>query len=140
MGFRRGRRERIIGTRPVRTENCSTIRPHRELHIKQWSQNHNPRGSGSVVRDKRKSIEKDMRMESRMGRRVSVRKSNGHCPGPARAVAVAMVNGKTWGLVVLGRILGILAVQHQFSWDDIQFRQIIKQMNLLIILHLFIHI
>ena len=95
MGFRRGRRERIIVTRPVRTENCSTILPHRELHIKQWSQNHNPRGSGSVVRDKRKGIETDMRMESRMGRRVSVRKSNGHCP--CTAMAMAVVNGNIWG-------------------------------------------
>ena len=81
-----------------------------------------------------------MRMESRMGRRVSVRKSNGHCPRPAMAMAVAVVNGKTWGWGVRGCTLWILAVQHQFSWDDIQFRQVIIEMNLLIILHLFIHI
>ena len=40
---------------------------------------------------------KGLRMESRMERRVSVRKSNGHCPCTAMEMAIAVVNGNIGG-------------------------------------------
>ena len=69
------------------TREKTINRPHGELNIK-----HNPKGGGLVVKDNRKAL-KHLRMESRMERRVSVRKSNGHCP----FTAMAMVSGNIGG-------------------------------------------
>ena len=51
------------------TRENTTIPPHGKFQIKQWK--HNPDTGRAFVH---------RRMESRMGGRVSVRKSNGHCP------------------------------------------------------------
>ena len=77
-----------------------------------WWPNHNPKGGGLVVKDNRKAL-KHLRMESRMERRVSVRKSNGHCP----CTAMAMVNGK---MGVATKCSGSYSENHQLGLHIVQ--------------------